>query len=421
MKFSALFALTVAAQDGSAAQQGDGSAAQQAPAAQGYGAPEQQQSYAAPEAESYSAPEQAYSAPSYTAAAAPAYVAAPKCCVSSCPSHAPFFNLASCGCVAGIQYAAPAYEAAHYEQPSYAAPAQSYGGEQQAQSYGGEQQEQSGYRKLMVQPRGTIDTRLNEVTSTGRVALWVAFGILFLSGWVFLSNGISYKNLANANNPVSRRFRSFLSTPLITEGFVCLIASLAYLTMATGNGYYTRCCDGRQFLFARYIDWVLTTPLLLHSMLHFTGATDDDLIYVFFMDVLMIVAGLIASLVCDGWKWFFFAFSMLVFIPVMQTLCAYKSEVVDTRFDYILFYHRYATFANLTVLVWFIYPIVWILSEGTNTLSVDAEVIFYTVLDIIAKAFLGFLILSSKSIYNEDKYDAAAIKAALAALGISTK
>jgi bacteriorhodopsin len=391
MKISALFALTVAAQDGSA---GDSAAAA---STQGYGAPE---------AESYAAPEQAYSAPSYTAAAAPAYVAAPKCCVSSCPSHAPFFNPASCGCVAGIQYAAPAYEAAHYEQPSYAAPAQ---------------EEQSGYRKLMVQPRGTIDTRLNEVTSTGRVALWVGFGILFLSGWMFLSNGITFKNLANSNNPVSRRFRSFLAGPLIAEGFVCLIASLAYLTMATGNGYYTRCCDGRQFLFARYIDWVLTTPILLHSMLHFTGASDDDMVYIFFMDVLMIVAGLIASLVCDGWKWFFFAFSMLVFFPVMTNLWAFKNEVVDIRFDYVFFYHRYATLANLTVLVWFIYPIVWILAEGTGTLSVDAEAIFYTVLDIIAKAFMGFLILSSKSIYNEDKYDAALIKSALSGQGISYK
>merc|ERR1711924_563284 len=80
----------------------------------------------------------------------------------------------------------------------------------------------------------------------------------------------------------------------MVEGFVCLIASLAYLTMATSHGYYTR-CDGRQFYFARYIDWVLTTPLMLHSLVHFAGASDDTFIYMFFMDVLMIVAGLIAS------------------------------------------------------------------------------------------------------------------------------
>merc|ERR1712100_50682 len=83
--------------------------------------------------------------------------------------------------------------------------------------------------------------------------------------------------------------RAFLSGPAMVEGFVCLIASLAYLTMATGHGYYTR-CDGRQFYFARYIDWVLTTPLMLHSLVHFAGASDDTFIYMFFMDVLMIVA-----------------------------------------------------------------------------------------------------------------------------------
>merc|ERR1719316_360065 len=81
------------------------------------------QGYAVPAEESYSAPAMAYSAPSY--------VAAPKCCVHDCPSHAPFFSEAQCGCVAGVQYAAPAYAVASYAQPtSYA------------------QQQQGGYRKL---------------------------------------------------------------------------------------------------------------------------------------------------------------------------------------------------------------------------------------------------------------------------------
>jgi len=183
--------------------------------------------------------------------------------------------------------------------------------------------------------------------------------------------------------------------------------------MATGNGAYTRCCDGRQFLFARYIDWVLTTPIMLHTLVHFAGGTDDEMTYIFFMDVLMIVAGLIASLVCDGWKWFFFAFSMLCFIPILHLICQFKTRPVDLRFDNVFFFWNYASIANLTVLAWFLYPIVWILAEGTATLSVDGEAVFYTVLDIIAKCFLGLFVLNARSIYNEDNLNLKVLKEAL--------
>ena len=53
-----------------------------------------------------------------------------------------------------------------------------------------------------------------------------------------------------------------------------MMASLAYLTMATGHGYITRCCDGRSFYYARYIGWMFATPLMLYELhtLFETGA-----------------------------------------------------------------------------------------------------------------------------------------------------
>merc|ERR550514_848489 len=163
-------------------------------------------------ADSQGAPEMAYSAPSYEAAAAPAYVAAPKCCVHECPSHAPFFSMAQCGCVAGVQYAAPAYAVASYAQPSYAAQ-QSYGGQQQSgyrklQAYGGQQQS---FRSVAVhQPRGTLDTRTLHVTRTGRICLWIGFIILFLSAWTFINRALRYHFWGN-HSDMNLRLSAFLS------------------------------------------------------------------------------------------------------------------------------------------------------------------------------------------------------------------
>merc|ERR1712166_977341 len=127
-----------------------------------------------------------------------------------------------------------------------------------------------------------------------------------------------------------------------------------------------------------------------------------------------------AELVEGGDKWAFFGFSMLTFIPVIYELCRLDKKEVDAQvYDtagnvepdnfgtaparnggavqpYIWFYRSYRNMMNVTVVTWSLYPLVWILAEGTNTLTANGEAIFYTVLDIISKAFFGYLIVSCR-------------------------
>merc|ERR1719231_818066 len=81
---------------------------------------------------------------------------------------------------------------------------------------------------------------------------------------------------------------------IITFG-ITAIASLAYLTMATGHGAYIRPFDGREFFYARYIDWAFTTPLQLLDICGFAGASNDQTIWLLGVDFLMIIAGLIGA------------------------------------------------------------------------------------------------------------------------------
>jgi len=372
----ALFAFAAGKQQQEQAQQGDDAAAapQQGDGSANYGD-------AAP----------SYAAPTYEPASAPAYAPAEsyaqpvKCCVRRCPEHAPYFSLQTCGCHAGIM------EVQSYAQ-SYAQPETSYG-----QSYGQQQaSSQSGYRVLNeIAPKDTIDTRDNHVTRAGRISLWVGFAILFISAYWFLSRAWDFHKGASSSDASKRQY-AFLTGPGMAGGFVCLIAALAYLTMATNNGYYTRCSDGRQFYYARYIDWVLTTPIMLHGLCHFANAADDTFMFIFFMDVLMIISGLIASTVESSNKWFFFGFSMLCFIPIMHQLCRLRESVVNLNFDSANWFWNYANIANLTIAAWFFYPIIWICAEGTDVLSSNGEAIAYTVLDVIAKAVMGWFIITAE-------------------------
>ena len=97
--------------------------------------------------------------------------------------------------------------------------------------------------------------------------------------------------------------------------FICMIASLAYLTMATGNGVYLRPFDCRAFLYARYIDWFFTTPLQLLDLLGFAGAGPNTTNFLIGVDVLMIVSGLIGAFLDGSVKYLFWGFGMLCFFP----------------------------------------------------------------------------------------------------------
>merc|ERR1711998_89717 len=53
----------------------------------------------------------------------------------------------------------------------------------------------------------------------------------------------------------------------------------------------------------------------------------------------------------------------------------------------------YRQIMNITVITWFVYPIIWIVSEGTGKISVYGETIAYTILDIISKSVFGWIIV----------------------------
>jgi len=224
-----------------------------------------------------------------------------------------------------------------------------------------------------------------------------------------------------------------ISLPRIIAGVVCLIASLAYLTMATGHGYVVK-CNGRQFYYARYVDWAITTPLMLWDLVTFgtanststSGSVNLTRVFLVVMDVFMIVAGLIGELIDGGERWAFFGFSMLAFIPIMWFLCKLENDdgvCCGAAANLTPEGKLFQRILMITIITWSIYPIVWILAttggtsasvgapvayaaaeggyralaEGGFTavgiISVDAECWIYTVLDVIAKSVFGGVIV----------------------------
>jgi bacteriorhodopsin len=473
MKITALLLTIAFAQDGSQAADTQGADTQGADTqgadttSQGYG--EEQQSYG----------EESY-APAY---AAPAVVHAPKVCFEGCPKNAPCYGAG--GCQPTACTAAPVYA------PAYAAPTESYGAQTQESGYrrlqGYEEGEQS-YGQAQTYaapsyaaavpattcgcPAGTVDT--SHLSLQSPIILWVAFILLFIPAFIFICRGagnmreilspdyyrifqavVIFSGLGDNNDEVSvgNEFRGdtkdkalqsaaqeFLAQifhvtqlPRMLAGIVCTIASLAYLTMATGHGYIIK-CNGRAFYYARYVDWFLTTPLMLIDIAGFSGFGGAIFTgYLVAMDLLMIVAGLIGELIEGPEKWAFFGFAIIFFLPILWWLCSIDaSDGVMCGAAYGLNDAQtlYQRIAALTWVMWLGYPIVWILVmsggktaacagatyatasygeeaqqgyrslQGTGIcasvpglISVTAEAFIYTILDVISKSIFGFIIV----------------------------
>jgi len=400
------------------AQQDSGSdGAQQSGNTYGYEAPQEAQTYATAEAAQTYAAEPAY--------AAPAYVAAPKVCVV-CDHSAPCWNGASC--VPRVGEAHPQYVSsfAYNAAPAQKGYAQQYsqqeGGYRRLQDYG------EGYEAPRSSssscPCGSIDTKQHYEVHN-KVILWIAFGLLFAPALYFFWRG--YEDIKNGATNLKG-----WNQVRVGAGVVCMVASLAYLTMALGYGYVTK-CNGRDFYYARYVDWAITTPIILYELVALSDPADngDQLMQIFLvlMDIFMIVAGLIGELVTGDEKWAFFGFSMLAFLPIMYFLTKIAEESATGAGccgggnpGPVLKLLR--NIVNLTLLTWIGYPIIWILAtvngsssscgyaaeaaqgygralgaasvQQVGIISVQGEAYAYTILDVLAKSVVGWLIVSHK-------------------------
>merc|ERR1711907_25541 len=197
--------------------------------------------------------------------------------------------------------------------------------------------------------------------------------------------------------PIGERFMYYVAM------FTTLIASLAYLTMSAGYGYYFMMEPCRQFWYARYVDWALTTPLMLYEMAYIARASRNTIFWLVGVDFLMILTGLIGAFVGQLYdtndRWLFFVFGLLMFWPIVSALRGSMKDSMDRavnnpnapadKDDQ----RVYGRISMITVVTWTAYPVVWFVCEGTNRLDADMEMLAYAALDVVSKCVWGFAII----------------------------
>ena len=145
----------------------------------------------------------------------------------------------------------------------------------------------------------------------------------------------------------------------LIHGFVPLFAAISYFAMAVHQGEATL-TSGRVFLYARYLDWTVTTPALLLGLsmvgLHGARRRPGLVAGLLTSDIVMIVTGLffgLSQVPVIKWVWYgascvaFLAVLWVLFAPLMQEARARDQVRRDV----------YMRNAVLLTVLWLIYPV----------------------------------------------------------------
>ncbi|CAF9937676.1 hypothetical protein IMSHALPRED_000503 [Imshaugia aleurites] len=232
-----------------------------------------------------------------------------------------------------------------------------------------------------------------EAGDVGSRTLWVVFVIMLISSIAFYAMAFRV--------PVQKRLFHILTA------FITTFATISYFAMAVHDGVSqneitikqtqkhfpdTFQTVYREVYWARYVDWSVTTPLLLLDLCLLAGLGGANILVAVVADLIMILTGLFAAFtVEEGPKWGWYAMACIAYLVVVYQLAFNGRGVVQGKDK------KTATFfsaiAGFTLVLWTIYPIIWGIADGSRNINVDSEIIAYAVLDVLAKPVFGFWLL----------------------------
>jgi bacteriorhodopsin len=222
------------------------------------------------------------------------------------------------------------------------------------------------------------------------ISLWIGTIGMALGTVYFLAKGWS------VDDPREQEY-------YIVTIFIPAIAAVSYFAMATGYGLIEVDVTGLGTLdiyWARYADWLFTTPLLLLDLGLLAGADRNTIYTLIGLDVFMIGTGLVGALATEGqlFRIVWWAISTGALLVLLYFLLGKLSEQAGRRSSEVG--ALFSQLRNLTLVLWLIYPLIWILGTegGLAFVPLGVETAAFMVLDLAAKVGFGFLLLRSREV-----------------------
>lgn len=111
----------------------------------------------------------------------------------------------------------------------------------------------------------------------------------------------------------------------------------------------------REVYWARYVDWSLTTPLLLLDLALLAGLSGANILVAVVADLIMILTGLFAALTTEqSSKWGYYTIACIAYIVVIYQLAINGRSVVQAKDSKTATF--FAAIGGFTLVLWTLYP-----------------------------------------------------------------
>ena len=169
------------------------------------------------------------------------------------------------------------------------------------------------------------------------------------------------------------------------------IAIVAYALLTLGIGAVDG--GGHTVYVVRYVDWLLTTPinvLYLGLLAHANRETIGKLVG---LQALTIVFGFAGAMASGALSYALFAAGAVAFAGVVYLLYGDVADsAVATLSD--VEASLYRTLRNFVVVLWSVYPVVWLLgAAGVGLMDVETASLVIVYLDVVTKVGFGTIAL----------------------------
>ncbi|KAI5927981.1 heat shock protein 30 [Camillea tinctor] len=176
-----------------------------------------------------------------------------------------------------------------------------------------------------------------------------------------------------------------------------LVGSIAYYAQASDLGYLliyqvnSSPAFGltRQIFYAKYINWVVSFPVLSIALGLLSGVSWATIFYNVTLSWTWVISYLISAFTTSNYKWGFYAFGTIAWVLLaFNTLFTGSTAAkrVGVASDHTLL-------AGWLNLLWLLYPIAFGLTDGGNRIGVTPGYIFFGILDVLTVPVLSFAFL----------------------------
>ena len=220
------------------------------------------------------------------------------------------------------------------------------------------------------------------------VSLWVGFIGLLVGAIYFGKDAITAKG---------ENWEEFH----IVHFTITVVATLAYLGMIMGEGRIE--AYGHDVFWARYVDWAITTPLILFSLARLGSVRGPIIVGLLITNELMILTGFFAAVSPPSPEYVWYIVSCFFELAVFATILGPVAQAARQQHPSVS--GRFNQAVAIFIAYYVAYPVVWILgAKGFGLYGTPVETLCVAILDVIAKVVYAYILLKDKEVFRNHSH-----------------